>query len=386
MSITTNDRRADNFVDRKRYLYVLSILWPLVPVIGIALALNTGWGIFYGFTVILWYVIISGVDALLPEDESNPPDSAMERLENDGYYRFLAYCTVPVHYVTLLACAWAVATLPMAWWEVMLLALSVGIANGLAINTGHELGHKPKSFDRWMAKIVLAVVGYGHFMIEHNRGHHRDVATPDDLASARFGENIYQFALREIPGGCVRAWQHEKERLARRGKSVWSLENEVLQPALITFVLYGALIAYFGPVIIPFMAIQMAFGWWQLTSANFVEHYGLLRLKGPDGRYERCRPEHSWNSNRVFSNLILFHLQRHSDHHANPVRSYQCLRNFEGLPTLPGGYPIMFFASYIPPLWRALMDKRVIDNAKGDWSKINLDPKWSARHGHAKAA
>jgi alkane 1-monooxygenase len=130
----------------------------------------------------------------------------------------------------------------------------------------------------------------------------------------------------------------------------------------------------------------MAFGWWQLTSANFIEHYGLLRKKGPDGRYERCRPEHSWNANDIFSNLILFHLQRHSDHHATPVRSYQCLRNFDNLPTLPAGYPGMFFASYIPPLWRWIMDKRVIAWAGDDWSKINLDPAWADRHGVVRTA
>lgn len=385
MSLAAQDRPVA-YADPKRYWYALSIFWPLVPALGVWAALATGWGVFYGFTLILWYVIVTALDFALGKDEANPPDAAMEQLEGDRYYRLLAYLTVPVHYVTLVVAAWAVATQPLAWWEVLLLALSVGVANGLAINTGHELGHKPATLDRWMAKIALAVVGYGHFLLEHNRGHHRDVATPEDPASARFGENIYAFALREIPGGLRRAWAHEVERLSRRGKSVWSLENEVLQPALITLVLYGVLIAVFGPVIIPFLAIQMAFGWWQLTSANFIEHYGLLRLKGPDGRYERCRPEHSWNANDIFSNLILFHLQRHSDHHANPLRAYQCLRNFDNLPTLPAGYPGMFFVAYIPPLWRWIMDKRVIAWAKGDMSKVNLDPAWADRHGCARTA
>ena len=189
MSLSTA-QPTPTYVDPKRYFYALSIFWPFVPVVGIALALSTGWGVFYGFTLILWYGIVSVLDVVLGKDESNPPDAAMERLESDRYYRVLAYLTVPVHYITLIVSAWAVATMPLAWWEVLLLALSVGVANGLAINTGHELGHKPASLDRWMAKIVLAVVGYGHFLLEHNRGHHRDVATPEDPASARFGENI----------------------------------------------------------------------------------------------------------------------------------------------------------------------------------------------------
>jgi alkane 1-monooxygenase len=146
------------------------------------------------------------------------------------------------------------------------------------------------------------------------------------------------------------------------------------------------MVAVFGPIMLIFLPLQAAFGWWQLTSANFIEHYGLLRQKGVDGRYERCRPEHSWNANHIVTNLILFHLQRHSDHHANPTRRYQSLRNFEGLPELPSGYPAMFLLSYFPWAWRRIMDHRVLTLARGDLSKINVDPSlsatWRARYAH----
>jgi alkane 1-monooxygenase len=220
--------------------------------------------------------------------------------------------------------------------------------------------------------------GYGHFFVEHTRGHHKDVATPEDPASARLGENIYVFALRELPGAWRRAWASERERLARKARSAWSLHNEVLQPLLITVPLYAALVAVFGSIMLVFLPLQAAFGWWQLTTANFIEHYGLLRQKGVDGRYERCRPEHSWNANHIVTNVILFHLQRHSDHHANPTRRYQSLRNFEGLPELPSGYPAMFALSYVPWAWRRVMDPRVIAWARGDLSKVNIDPALSA--------
>ncbi|MEQ9738165.1 MAG: fatty acid desaturase, partial [Algiphilus sp.] len=114
---------------------------------------------------------------------------------------------------------------------------------------------------------------------------------------------------------------------------------------------------------------------WFLTMANYVEHYGLLRQKQDDGRYERCRPEHSWNTNHTMSNLVLFHLQRHSDHHAYPTRSYQSLRHFEDLPTLPSGYPGMFTLAMFPPLWRAVMDPRVLELYDQDIHRVNLDPK-----------
>ncbi|SFF66422.1 alkane 1-monooxygenase [Fontimonas thermophila] len=362
--------------DRKRPFWTLSVLWPVSPLIGIYLAHTTGVGAFFWLTLAVWYLIIPLLDWVLGDDQSNPPEAVVPALESDRYYRILTYLTVPIHYVVLIGSAWYVSTHygSMTWYDILGLALSVGIVNGLAINTGHELGHKKTELERWLAKIVLAVVGYGHFFIEHNKGHHKDVATPEDPASAPFGQSIYRFALREIPGAIIRAWNSEKERLGRLGHSPWSLQNEVLQPLLITIPLYVGLIAVLGVKIIPFLLIQIVFGWWQLTSANYIEHYGLLRQKLPDGRYERCQPYHSWNSNHVMSNLILFHLQRHSDHHAHPTRRYQSLRDFPDLPTLPSGYPLMFALSYFPPLWRAVMDRRVLDVCGRDARKINIDP------------
>lgn len=363
---------ATGYVDRKRYFWILSILWPATPMIGLALVAATGWSVWYALTLVVWYGLIPLLDAMLGEDFSNPPDEAMARLEKDRFYRVLTYVTVPVHFAAVIVCCWWVATHPMSIIELVVLALSLGIVNGLAMNTGHELGHKKESFDRWMAKIALSLVGYGHFFIEHNKGHHRDVATPLDPATSRMGESIYTFATREIPGAFRRAWDLEAERLARRGKSVWSLDNEILQPMLMSAIFYAGLLAFFGPLMLIFLPIQMAFGWWILTSANYIEHYGLLREKLPNGRYEHQKPHHSWNSNFIMSNLILFHLQRHSDHHAHPTRAYQCLRNFEDLPTLPSGYPGMFLMAYFPGWYRRVMDPLVVKWANGDLSKIQI--------------
>jgi alkane 1-monooxygenase len=167
----------------------------------------------------------------------------------------------------------------------------------------------------------------------------------------------------------------EKVRLERVGKSEWSLSNEIIPPLLLSVVIYTTLILVLGPdpKLLVFLPIQIAFGWWQLTSANYIEHYGLLREKMADGRYERAQPRHSWNSNHIASNLILFHLQRHSDHHAHPTRSYQSLRDFKDLPELPTGYPGMFFMAMIPPVFRSVMDRRVVEWAGGDLGKIQID-------------
>jgi alkane 1-monooxygenase len=364
----------DHYVDHKRWAWSLSPIWICAPLLGLGLALATGAGAWNWLTLVIWYIGLPITDAVVGADLNNPPESAVARLDQDRYYRILTYITVPVHYAILITASWYVATHALSVASFVGLTFSVGLAGGLAINTGHELGHKKPAHERWLAKIALAVVGYGHFYIEHNRGHHKDVATPEDPASSRLGENIYGFALRELPGAARRAWRSEAERLARRGKSVWSLDNEVLQPLLITVPLYAALVLAFGPIMLVFLPIQAAFGWWQLTTANFIEHYGLLRGKTADGRYERCRPEHSWNANHIATNLILFHLQRHSDHHAYPTRRYQSLRNFDGLPQLPSGYPAMFALAYVPWAFRRVMDHRVLAWARGDLSKLNVDP------------
>lgn len=366
---------SENYRDKKRYFWLLSSLWVLFPALSVAVTYATGIEIFTWSTFALWYLAIPVLDMLLGQDTSNPPEAAIQRLESDNYYRYLAYATVPLHYVTLITGAWAVATLGMSWVGYLGIALSVGLINGIAINTGHELGHKKSRVAKNLAKLSLATTGYGHFMVEHNKGHHKDVATPEDPASSRFGESIYRFAMREIPGALKRSWQNEKERLGRQGKSPWSVDNEMLQPMAVTVVLYGGLIAFFGPVVIPFLLIAMGYGYWFLTMANYTEHYGLLRQKQEDGRYERCRPEHSWNTNHTMSNLVLFHLQRHSDHHAYPTRSYQSLRHFEDLPTLPSGYPGMFTLAMVPPLWRKVMDPRVLALYDHDIHRVNIDPK-----------
>jgi alkane 1-monooxygenase len=363
-----------SYRDGRRYIWLLSIGWPALPILGIYLADLTGWDFYYWITPVFFYGFTFLLDHVVGTDPNNPPEEVVPLLEADVYYRYLTYAMVPVHFLVFLASAWWIGTQDLSWLGFLGLTASVGLIGGLAINTGHELGHKRTGLERWLSKIVLSVIAYGHFFVEHNRGHHHDVATPEDPASARLGENIYKFARREMPGAWRRAWDLEAERLARLGKSPWCWDNDILQPLAITVVLYGALLAAFGPIMIPFLFIQGLIGWFQLTSANYVEHYGLLRAKGADGRFERPLPRHSWNSNRTPSNMVLLQLQRHSDHHAWPTRRYQSLRAFDEAPELPSGYPGMFLAAWAPPIWHRVMDPRVLEWAGGDITKANIDP------------
>jgi alkane 1-monooxygenase len=366
------ERGRIRYVDRKRYLWMLSVIFPLIPLVGMGLMTWSGQEWMLWIPLVFVYVGILLLDFLFPNDQSNPPEQVVPQLEADVYYRVLNHLTEPLHFFTLIIGAWFIAHHDPGWPGLLALSLMVGAISGFGINTGHELGHKKDPVDRLAARRVLAVPFYGHFTMEHNAGHHAEVATPGDSASARFGESIYAFVLREIPGGISRAWRLECRRLQRRGYRAWTWRNEILQSYAVSIVLYGGLILVFGAVILPFLLIQTAFAWWQLTSANYIEHYGLLRDKLPDGRYERCQPHHSWNANHIASNLVTFHLERHSDHHAFAARRYQSLRHFEDVPQLPSGYFGMFLLSYVPPLWRKVMDPKVLALVDGDMNRVNL--------------
>jgi alkane 1-monooxygenase len=380
-TINDPEKGLISYRDKKRYLWLASVFMPIFPLLGIVIYLQTGMEWTLLLPLVFTYFVIPIIDWLFGSDENNPPEEVVPQLEEDKYYRLLTYFTVPMHFIVLIAMAWFVGTHSLSAWAVVGLALIAGSYSGLGINTAHEMGHKKPKFEKLLAKIVLAVPAYGHFCIEHNRGHHTYVATTEDPASSRMGESIYQFVLREIPGSFKRGWQQEAERLNKQGKSSWSIDNDILQSFAISLVLQGTLIALFGWVMIPFLLIHNVWAWFQLTSANYIEHYGLLREKLPSGRYERCQPHHSWNANYIFSNIVLFHLERHSDHHANPTRRYQSLRNFDDIPQLPNGYYGMYLVAYIPWLWYKIMDKRVINlpHIQGDLSKVNIQPSEAER-------
>lgn len=375
--------------DRKRAWWWLSVVWPLMPFIGIAAHAATGWQIALGIPLVISYGLMPLLDALIGEDRSNPPEAVVPQLEADRYYRWLTWATVPLHFVALIGCAWWVGTQHLSWWAVLMMAYIAGTDSGLGLNTGHELGHKHNRLEQWLARLVLAVPAYGHFTVEHGRGHHRWVSTPEDHASSRMGESIYRFALRELPGGIRRAWALERERLAQQGRGPFSPRNTMLQSYAITLVLQAGLVLAFGWVMLPFLAVHNLVAWWQLTSANYVEHYGLLRRRTASGAYEAPQPHHSWNTNHLVTNLALFHLQRHSDHHAHPSRRYQSLRHFDDLPQLPSGYFGMFTMAYVPRWWFKVMDARLLalPQIQGDLDRVNVDPKRRAeiyaRYGQA---
>jgi alkane 1-monooxygenase len=361
--------------DPKRYAWLLGLIVPLLPFLAAGLVALTGLGVFWFYGPFLVFVLFPLLDFVVGMDAENPPDSVIKWLEQDRYYRWCTYVFIPVQYAGLVFACWLWAYGGLSTVDSIGLVLTMAMVSGIAINTAHELGHKRADLEKWLSKVALAQSGYGHFFIEHNRGHHVRVATPEDPASARLGESFWAFLPRTVAGSLSSAWGLEKSRLERVGHSAFSIHNDIVQAWAMTVGLFALLTIVFGPVVLPYLLLQAVLGFSLLEVVNYLEHYGLMRQKKEDGRYERCRPEHSWNSNNVASNVLLYHLQRHSDHHANPTRRYQALRHVDEAPQLPTGYAGMILLAWFPPLWRRVMDRRLVDHYAGDLGRANIQPR-----------
>ncbi|MFG3620094.1 alkane 1-monooxygenase [Nocardia sp. NPDC047654] len=361
--------------DPKRHLWVLGLLAPSSALLPSQLVLHTGSAVFWWIGPIIVLIVIPVLDWAVGVDGSNPRDEDYELLSNDRYYRWCTYLMLPVQLIGLVIASYMWAGDELSTVDKFGLATTLGFVSGIGINAAHELGHRVEHMERWLAKLALAQSGYGHFFVEHNRGHHVRVATPEDPASARLGESLWEFLPRSVSGSFRSAIALERERLARKGKGWWSVHNHILQAWSMTLVLFGFLIAAFGYQVLPWLLLQAVIGFGLLETVNYVEHYGLLRERRPNGRYARCSPRDSWNSDHLVTNIFLFHLQRHSDHHANPGRRYQTLRTSEQAPQLPAGYAAMIVLAAIPPLWRWMMDDRVLAHYGGDITLANIQPR-----------
>ena len=365
--------------DPKRYLWTIGTVIPLIPLVGWGLAEATGLTLFWFFGPIFLFGILPVLDLVIGGDRMNPPDDAVARLEADRYYRWITYLFIPFEFAVVGWATWVWSTQHIGWVGNLGLALTIGVVSGIAINTAHELGHKSLAVETWLSRIALAPTLYGHFYVEHNRGHHVNVATFEDPASSRLGESFYRFWPRTVSGSLKSAWRLEKTRLERQGRRTLSVHNQIFGAWAMSVVLFAGLTALGGWPVLGWLAIQAFLGFTLLEIVNYLEHYGLLREKRADGRSTRTTPRHSWNSNNTPSNLVLYHLQRHSDHHAHASRRYQALRHFDESPQLPTGYGGMILVAVVPPVWRRMMDHRVAQHYDGDLLQANLTPKLRAK-------
>lgn len=314
------------------------------------------------------FIFLPIVDQWMGIDTRNENEEEVKIKGEEFYYRFVTYIWTFVQMTFVIWGAYAICSGRITTaieWSGFILSFAL-VTGGIGITVAHELGHKKSGLEKFYSKVLLMTVSYMHFYIEHNRGHHVQVATPADPATARKNENFYWFWLRSVFMGYAHAWDLERESLKRKGLSVFSRKNEMIWFGILPVVFCGALTFLFSMLqhrftweIPIFFFSQSLFAFTLLELVNYVEHYGIIRKEVAAGKYERVNPLHSWNASHLISNFFLFQLQRHSDHHANAIKRYQVLNHYDDSPQLPFGYPTMILIALVPPLWFSLMDRRL---------------------------
>lgn len=335
--------------------YTLGLIIPIVVFVSLAFDGMWSW-----FALIFAFGFIPFMELFLPQSEENFTKEEESVVKHKKIFDWLLYINVPFQYALLVYFLFVVTGGGLELYEIIGKTVAMGISCGvLGINVAHELGHRHKKSEQYMAQSLLFTSLYMHFFIEHNRGHHKNIATPLDPATSRYGENIYSFFIRTVRDSYKSAWHLENARLRKKGIPVFSWQNEMLRFQVIQLALTVAVFAVFGWAGGLAFIGAAVFGFLLLETVNYIEHYGLTRREVRDGVYEKTQPCHSWNSNHPLGRILLYELTRHSDHHFHAGRKYQVLRHFDESPQMPTGYPGMMVAALVPPLWFGIMHPHI---------------------------
>jgi alkane 1-monooxygenase len=332
--------------------------YPMAPIVMLCLT-ERGWWTFVPVAVMFLAVPLADMLIGAADAARESPD-----LDRNPYFKAVTWGWVPIQLGLLAWVLTTVATQDFTALEVVGATLSMGgVAGAVGITFAHELVHRSHPVERGLGEALLASVCYTHFAIEHVHGHHRQVATPHDPATARFGESFYRFLPRTVAGSLASAWHLERDRLTRRGRPFWSTSNRMLRYGLTQALLFPAIASVWGAAGVIVFAGQAVIAISILEVINYVEHYGLMRKEIAPGEYERIGPQHSWDSPYRLSNWMLINLARHSDHHCQASKRYQSLELLPLAPQLPGGYGVMFLLALVPPLWFRVMNPRLTATA-----------------------
>lgn len=333
-----------------------------IPFIFFAGALRSfhteGW-MTWGPMIVAW-IIIPLLELFIKPNPSNMSAAEEEMARKNKAYDILLYLVVVFQYVALFEFLQSMKEDTLAWYDAAGRVAVMGLLCGVfGINVGHELGHRVSKFEQTLAKALLLTSLYMHFFTEHNKGHHKRVATPEDPSSARMGEPVYTFYFRTIFFSYLSAWHIANEETRKKGMKALSVFNEMVQFQLIQAAFLAVIYFVFGWQVLLYFLLAAFIGILLLETVNYIEHYGLQRKQTADGKYERAMPAHSWNSDHMVGRIFLFELSRHSDHHYLASRKYQVLRHHDNSPQMPTGYPGMIILSLIPPAWFYIMNKRI---------------------------
>ena len=342
-------------MDLKDIKYTIAYITPITGFI--SLAFN---GIFSFTSVVVLFLFIPIAEQLLPGRTDNLSAEAENHKLQSIFFDILLYLNIPIlfglifYYLNIVA----YSSLPMAdlLGKSMALGINIGV---IGINVAHEIGHRNGLYNQISSQLLLLPALYMHFNIEHNKGHHKNVATPEDPASSRKNENFYTFWFRTVFYSYLSAWRIENNERRRSNKPVFALSNKMIQFTIIQIAFLTLILLVFNWSALLWYVLCAVSGFTLLELVNYIEHYGLVRSKLPSGKYEAVAPHHSWNSNHELGRIMLYELTRHSDHHYKSTRKYQVLRHFDDSPQLPFGYPASIIMAMFPPIWFSIMNRQL---------------------------
>lgn len=316
-------------------------------------------GIWIFFPIVIFFILVPLLELFLPVDNTNLEGKERALAEHDPFYNLLLYSMIPLQIIYLF---WffQVINEPLKGYEYAGRIVSMGIMCGvIGINIGHELGHRYNRAEQLLGEILLLTSLENHFLPYHNRGHHTNVGTPNDPATARKNEALFLFWIRSHFGSYFQAWAIENQRMRIMKHPVFSLQNKMVSYSFLQLIVCASIYFFLGMWSLLGFLAAASIGILLLETVNYIEHYGLARKQRENGTYESVKRIHSWNSNNVLGRVVLFELSRHSDHHFKPDRPYQVLDTHDDSPIMPTGYPGMMLLAFVPPLFFSVMNKRI---------------------------
>ena len=317
-------------------------------------------GYFSFFTLGYAFILIPSLELILNEtDRKYSEDEKEDRLKN-FLFDIMLYLNLPIVFILLSYGLNKLIVNSYETYEVIGLIFSLGILLATnAINVAHELGHRKNVLDKTLSKLLFLPCLYMHFYLEHNLGHHKNVGTQEDPATARYNQNLFHFWIESVIKQYFNAWSIQLRLLNIEKRTFFSIKNDMFFYTIFQIFYLIFLFQIVGLIGMIYGIIVAIISFLFLETINYIEHYGLKRKKLPSGRYERVEKFHSWNSNHIVGRIVLYELTRHSDHHYKSNKKYQILENINESPQLPFGYPTSMLLSFFPPLWFYVMNKRV---------------------------
>lgn len=342
-----------------RFIKSVKYLMPFVLYI-LALISFNGSGLVCWLPLLYTFFLIPAMELFIKADPKNLDEVEESLAKKNKVYDFILYAAVIMQYYSLWVFFNSLHQVQISNIDIAGRVISMALLCGaFGINVAHELGHRVNKVEQLFAKMLLLTSLYMHFFIEHNKGHHKHVATPHDPSTAKYNQSVYAFWPQTIIGTYLSAWRIANEEVKKKGNPWWSLQNEMILFQCVQILFAFVILYFFGLKLLILFIIAAFVGILLLETVNYIEHYGLSRSQSNEKQFERVQPHHSWNSNHIIGRLMLFELSRHSDHHYLASRKFQILRSFDNAPQMPTGYPGMILLSLFPPLWFKIMHGQI---------------------------